>query len=236
MSTAHLERARPYCYQCGAPLPWTRQALHAIEELAREDSDLSDDEGYATSRCRTTSRDAVTGAEKAEVSIVVRSVAVAVTVVAPESASGSLRSMVAAPLASVVTVLAPMNRSPWPAGTAALLAKNSIWNSRFGVLSKAPTIRVVTPATTRVNSGPLGPTGEPVEKRLHLPDRSSIRVMLRSKARGRAQARGCAVRGAESGCRCRQVLLSGSGEIRVRDLGRQPQAGAIGRVAKGRRP
>jgi len=39
-----FQRPRPYCYQCGEPLPWTRDALNAIEELALEQGDLSDAE------------------------------------------------------------------------------------------------------------------------------------------------------------------------------------------------
>ena len=39
-----LERPWPYCYGCGEPLPWTTAALQAIEELAREDDELSDEE------------------------------------------------------------------------------------------------------------------------------------------------------------------------------------------------
>ena len=101
-----------------------------------------------------TSRGAVTGSEKADVSPVTKSVAVAVIVVAPERASGSVTSIVAAPLAaSVVDGRRADKAFAFALLTAALLAKNSIRNSRLGVLLSVPRIRVVLAGTTRVNSG-----------------------------------------------------------------------------------
>ncbi len=87
---------------------------------------------------------ALTLSPNSEVSLVVRSVAVAVTTAPTGATAGSVVKNDALPLASVETVVAPMKvrpspyplASPWPAG----FQKNSMRKLRLAVLLRLPAI------------------------------------------------------------------------------------------------